>query len=136
VIRRRAGLLADPAFPLSRSELSALARTVAQALGLDPETLAVELVDDAAIAELNSRFLGLSGPTNCLAFPADSPGHLGDIALNADALPREAFLYAQPPRTYTARLLAHAMLHCAGLDHGPDMEAMTEAAVAAVGGEE
>ncbi len=131
MIRRRAGLTADPRFPLSRPELDALARSVAAALDLDAERLDIELVDDAAMAALNADFLGRSGPTNCLAFPSDDEDHLGDIALNADALPREAFLYGQPPASYTARLLAHAMLHCAGLDHGPEMESLTEAAVAA-----
>ncbi|MGE4553020.1 MAG: rRNA maturation RNase YbeY [Desulfovibrionaceae bacterium] len=60
---------------------------------------------------------------------------LGDIILDLDAVAREARLYGQPVRAHLVRLLAHALLHLAGWDHGPDMEARTEAAVAALGEE-
>jgi len=47
---------------------------------------------------------------------------------------REAFLYGQDPVAHLTRLLAHGFLHLSGLDHGPLMEALTEAAVSAVTG--
>lgn len=57
---------------------------------------------------------------------------LGEIALSVDTLAREVRLYGQEPREHLIRLLAHATLHLSGLDHGPEMEAFTEAAVEAL----
>jgi len=56
------------------------------------------------------------------------------MAISADTVAREAFLYGQAPTRHLVRLLAHGFLHLAGLDHGPVMEALTEAAVTAVAG--
>ncbi|MGE4293193.1 MAG: rRNA maturation RNase YbeY [Desulfovibrio sp.] len=62
----------------------------------------------------------------------DDGPYLGEIALSVDTLARETRLYGQTPREHLVRLLAHATLHLAGLDHGPEMEAMTEAALDAL----
>lgn len=59
--------------------------------------------------------------------------YLGEIVLSVDTLAREVRLYGQEPREHQVRLLAHATLHLAGLDHGPEMEAMTEAVLDALG---
>ena len=91
----------DPRFPLSRPELGALAETLLDALGLTGRTFELKLVDDREIARLNSEFLGCTGPTNILSFPAHDaeegeetggeigdPGEqtfLGELALSVDA---------------------------------------------------
>ncbi len=140
----------DPRFPLSRRELGALAGTLLDALGLTGGTFILKLVDDREIARLNREFLGCTGPTNILSFPAhdfddaedtedadgmdegkdDSDGeYLGELALSVDALARETDLYGQVPLEHLARLLGHGMLHLAGFDHGEVMFDMTDAAV-------
>jgi probable rRNA maturation factor len=132
----------DPGFPLSRSELRELAATLLDALGLDGRTFELKLVDDREIARLNSEFLGCTGPTNILSFPAHDAGEaggeigepgdqafLGELALSVDALARETDLYGQLPLEHLARLLAHGLLHLAGFDHGEVMFDMTDAAV-------
>ncbi|OIQ51946.1 Endoribonuclease YbeY [Pseudodesulfovibrio hydrargyri] len=141
----------DPRFPLSRSELGRLAAILLEALGLEGRTFELKLVDDREIARLNSEFLGCTGPTNILSFPArdadeadyaedaDGPGgevgepgdqaFLGELALSVDALARETDLYGQAPLEHLARLLAHGLLHLAGFDHGEIMFDMTDAAV-------
>jgi probable rRNA maturation factor len=103
------------------------------ALDLSGAGLSLTVVDDAAQAELNAEFLGCLGPTNILSFPEDDPARprdLGALFLSAETLVREAFLYGQGPREHTARLLAHGILHLAGHDHGPEMDELTERAVA------
>lgn len=120
---------ADPRLPLSRRELEALLERLMTTLGLSGD-LTLALVDEAAMAGLNRRHLGCSGPTNVLAFPGEGEGALGEIALCPAVCLREARLYGQDPALHLARLLAHALLHLAGLDHGPEMEALTESAAA------
>jgi probable rRNA maturation factor len=128
------GASLNPCLPLSRPELKPLLRRLLETLGLTRASLEIRLVDDPAMARLNHDFLGLPGPTNVLAFPSEDPArpdYLGEIALCVDALGREAVLYGQDPGEHLARLLAHAILHLAGFDHGPEMEDLTEKAVLA-----
>lgn len=128
------GLL-HPALPLSQGELASLTGAILESLGLDGQTFDLRVVADGEMATLNRDYLGLPGPTNVLSFPAadpDRPDYLGEMAVSADTVVREAFLYGQDPLAHLTRLLAHGFLHLSGLDHGPVMEAFTEAAVAAV----
>gem|GEM_PF-157214 len=186
----------NPRFPLSRSELRPLLQDILSVLGLQHSSLTLRLVGDGEIARLNQEFMGCTGPTNVLSFPARDeweggaaedalsdmgpdiqdalsimrksgldesedgeeafrslrlvlPGellghaacsegeseakpaevaepdrsYLGEIALSVDSLARETRLYGQEPREHLVRLLAHAVLHLSGLDHGPEMDA-------------
>jgi len=127
----------DPRFPLSRNELTELAVILLDSLELAESSFFIKLVDDCEIARLNKKYLGCSGPTNVLSFPADSEDSMGkeddvfigELALSVDALAREADLYGQPPTVHLARLLAHGILHLAGYDHGDEMYDLTDAAV-------
>lgn len=141
----------DPRFPLSRHELIELVLIILDSLGLEGDSFSIKLVDDREIARLNQEYLGCSGPTNVLSFPAhdevegdapaiclgddksevdqDSTVFIGELALSVDALSREADLYGQPPLAHLARLLAHGILHLAGYDHGDEMYDLTDAAV-------
>ena len=126
------GAAYNPTLPLSRTELAPLIKRVLAAVGAAGADVEVRLVDDGEMALLNANFLGLPGPTNVLAFPAEDPErpqYLGEIALSVDTLTREADLYGQPVEEHFVRLLAHGLLHLAGYDHGPLMEELTEAAV-------
>jgi len=128
------GLFASE-LPATRFEVRAFCDRVLAALDLDGREFDLRVVGDAEMARLNRDYLGLSGPTNVLSFPAGDPNrpeYLGEMALSVDTVAREAFLYGQDPATHLARLLAHGFLHLAGLDHGPVMEALTEQAAAAV----
>ncbi|MFZ5811764.1 MAG: rRNA maturation RNase YbeY [Thermodesulfobacteriota bacterium] len=121
-----------PDLPVSRSELRRLVIEAVDALGLSGRSVGLRVVSDMEMAALNARFLGLPGPTNVLSFPAhdpDQPDYLGDIAIGAETVAREAFLYGQDPAGHLARMLCHGILHLAGLDHGPEMFDLTESAV-------
>ncbi len=84
---------------------------------------AVDLVvaSDGAIAAVNCRSLGCSGPTNILSFPEE--GRLGSLFLSAQTMEREIFLYGQDPAEHARRLLAHGFGHICGFDHGDAMDA-------------
>lgn len=142
---RETGL--DPRFPLSRRELMELVGIIMDSLGYHDASVTIKLVDDREIARLNEEFMGCTGPTNVLSFPAEGDseeGHpdvvpveggggesafLGELALSVDALSRETDLYGQSPTGHLVRLLAHGILHLVGYDHGDAMYALTDAAV-------
>ena len=84
------------------------------------------LLGDADMAAANAQHLGCPGPTNVLSFPG-APGMPGTLLLSLDTLDRECLLYGQEPAGHLVRLLAHGMGHLAGLDHGPEMEALCAA---------
>jgi probable rRNA maturation factor len=121
-----------PPLPASKREIAALAGGVAKALGLDHAEFDLLLTHDAAIAELNRSFLGLTGPTNVLSFEDGESGSPGSIVISVDAVERESVLYGQNPLEHFARLLAHGLLHLSGMEHGDEMYELTERAVEAV----
>ncbi len=118
--------------PASRPAMAAMLQAILETLGMVDSNVELQLVGDQAMARYNADFLGLEGPTNVLAFPADDPGeNLGQIILDVDMLRRESLLYGQEPVEHLARLLGHAALHLIGHEHGEVMEALTDAAMAA-----
>ena len=76
-------------------------------------SLTVRLTGDAELAELNARFLGVEGPTDVLAFPADEPGHVGDLAISVE----RALGQAEDGVAELRLLAVHGLLHCLGHDH-------------------
>ncbi|MDE7240508.1 rRNA maturation RNase YbeY [Desulfovibrio sp.] len=112
--------------PLDRRELKlALAAMCAGAAALGRPVAGVDLylITDEAMARANAQHLGCTGPTNVLSFPGAS-GMAGALLLSLDTLERECLLYGQQPVEHLLRLLAHGMGHLAGLDHGPEMDAL------------
>ncbi|MFW6106509.1 MAG: rRNA maturation RNase YbeY [Desulfovermiculus sp.] len=121
-------------FPFSPNEIRRLMEAIVRNFGWKSADLEVLVTTDQEIARLNGEFLGLPGPTNVLSFPLDQnpeEGLNGSLVLSAHALRRESDLYAQDPAQYCCRLIVHAVLHLAGLEHGPRMEAMTESGLQA-----
>ena len=115
--------------PLDRRELrqALLAMcAAAESLGRPVAGVDLYLLTDADMAGANARHLGCMGPTNVLSFPGAS-GMAGTLLLSPDTLERECLLYGQEPVEHLLRLLAHGMGHLAGLDHGPEMDALCAA---------
>jgi probable rRNA maturation factor len=126
-----------------------LAEAVLQEEGLSGDAeLSVLFVDEPAIAELNSRFLGKEGPTDVLAFPIDEepvesgrspdaggtgpgmpsepedvPVLLGDIVICPAVAFRNAPEHAGNYDDEVALLVVHGLLHLMGMDHQEDDEA-------------
>ena len=119
--------------PFSRGELALILAAMRDTCGMRDVAVDLTLCDDVFIGRINQERLHCSGPTNILSFPSavDSPGGVERKALlllSLDTLEREAFFYGQSTAEHTIRLLAHGMAHCAGLDHGPAMDAVQQTA--------
>ncbi|HUC14258.1 MAG TPA: rRNA maturation RNase YbeY, partial [Acidimicrobiales bacterium] len=119
-----------------------LAEAVLEEEGLSGDAeLSVLFVDEPAIAELNSRFLGNDGPTDVLAFPIDEepvesgrspdsggtgpgmpsepedvPVLLGDIVICPAVAFRNAPEHAGNYDDEVALLVVHGLLHLMGMD--------------------
>ncbi len=101
---------------------------IRKAVGLvmEEEALSGELnvlfADDAYVKELNSRFLSKDSPTDVLAFPMDSEGVIGDIAVSADRALEQAAEYGHSVDRELALLAVHGALHLSGYRDGTPEE--------------
>jgi probable rRNA maturation factor len=92
-------------------------------LDLPDAELSILLTDDAAISDLNRRYLGKEGPTNVLAFPMGEEGHsegmlmLGDVVVSVDTAMEESHQSEEPLERTIFRLLIHGVLHLLGHGH-------------------
>jgi probable rRNA maturation factor len=84
------------------------------AAGVEDGHLAVEIVDEARISELNRDHRGKDAPTDVLAFPIDEldpvagPRELGDVAICPEHC------------TDVTEAAVHGVLHLCGHDHESD----------------
>ena len=110
----------------------AAAATMPGAAGGASAVVCVLLCDDATIAGLNERWRGIAKPTNVLSFPAPrrDPGlagadavPLGDIAIAAETVAREAAASGKTVADHLAHLAVHGFLHLLGHDHDNDEQA-------------
>jgi probable rRNA maturation factor len=122
----------------------AAAEAALRAAGIEPERVSISLLfaDDAAIAALNGRFRGKAAPTNVLSWPAfdlaaaadgAAPApppltpqgrlFLGDVALAAGVVAKEARDRNLAVGHHAAHLIVHGVLHLLGYDHGRDADA-------------
>ena len=92
----------------------------AAAMAGDERGLCVRVVGSRESAALNQRFRGRAGATNVLAFPADEPALLGDIAVCTPLALSESAEQGKEPADHFAHLVVHGVLHLAGLNHDTD----------------
>jgi probable rRNA maturation factor len=90
--------------------------------------LSMRIVGEEEMTELNNQFRGQEKPTNVLSFPAELPEGLdipllGDIAICAPIVEREAIEQHKPITSHYAHMTVHGSLHLAGYDHIDDREA-------------
>ena len=107
----------------------------------------VRVIDERESRALNYRFRHKDKPTNVLAFPAGEdeagwPGAasrpLGDLAICAPVVEREAREQGKSPAAHWGHLLVHGTLHLLGYDHQDEagaarMERLETAILAARG---
>ena len=117
---------------VDRRLLRSRAARVLQALSRTRSELSIALVDDATIADLNSRYRGESGATDVLSFSLvegedkDLGGELlGDVVISVETAARQARRAHRGLDAEVARLLIHGTLHLLGHDHATDDEART-----------
>ncbi len=84
-------------------------RRAAEAV-LGARKVVVAIVDDATIAELHERYLGVEGATDVLSFPH------GEIVVSAETAQREARERRIDPRSELCLYVVHGALHLKGFD--------------------
>ncbi|WP_414655867.1 rRNA maturation RNase YbeY [Frateuria sp.] len=96
-----------------------------------PAEVAVRIVDAEEGRALNRDYRGKDYATNVLSFPAELPPGvdlplIGDLAICAPVVAREAAEQGKKPRDHWAHLTVHGTLHLLGYDHieEADAEAM------------
>ena len=89
----------------------------------DRRALCLRVVDEPEGAALNARFRRRQQATNVLAFPARESGVLGDIAICAPVVSREACQQRKRLADHYAHLVVHGVLHLLGMDHHTEREA-------------
>jgi probable rRNA maturation factor len=95
-----------------------------------PSELAIRIVDAEEGQALNRDYRGKDYATNVLSFPAELPPELklpliGDLAICAPVVAREATEQGKPLRDHWAHLTVHGVLHLLGYDHLVEAEAQT-----------
>jgi probable rRNA maturation factor len=110
-------------------------------LGFPESGVTVRLISDSAMARLNRRFRGKSGPTDVLSFPAnaiaprrslprrgnrdaripiEAADYVGDIALSPETARRNARRFSRTLPEELRILVLHGLIHLAGFDHEAD----------------
>ncbi len=122
------------AFPIDVTRWRSLASAVLSGAGLGANVeLSVLFVDEAAMADLNERFMGHEGPTDVLAFPIDDeesigdgmPRLVGDVVICPSVASQNAADHAGSYDDEVALLLVHGILHLLGMDHADKDDRMT-----------
>jgi len=90
--------------------------------------LSIRLVDTDEGRALNRDYRGKDYATNVLSFPAELPPGvalplIGDLAICAPVVLREAGEQDKKPRDHWAHMTVHGVLHLLGYDHIEDSEA-------------
>jgi probable rRNA maturation factor len=88
----------------------------------------INVVDASESQRLNNTYRGKDSPTNVLSFPSDLPDfvestHLGDLAICAEVVIREAKEQGKPELHHWAHMTIHGCLHLLGYDHIDDDDA-------------
>jgi probable rRNA maturation factor len=93
--------------------------------------LTIRIVGTAESRHLNRSWRGKDKPTNVLSFPAQDesfqhmpgPIPLGDLAICAPIVAREAREQGKLARAHWAHMVVHGVLHLVGYDHEDDADA-------------
>jgi len=88
----------------------------------------IRIVDREESAELNQQYRNITGATNVLSFPFESPMEveinlLGDLVICAPLVIAQAKVQNKTPIMHWTHLIVHGCLHLLGYDHENDDEA-------------
>lgn len=99
----------------------------------DRALLTVRIVDEDESRQLNQEYRGQDKPTNVLSFPFDLPpgvpvdddlaDFIGDLAICAPVVEREASEQGKAPSAHWAHMTIHGVLHLLHYDHMTDEQA-------------
>ena len=107
--------------PLSRERVARIASRVLRAERVRDADLSITFVSNRAIAALNRRHLGRSGPTDVISFElgGSAPGAplVGDVYIAPDVARANARSEGVSVTEELARLVVHGTLHALGYSH-------------------
>jgi probable rRNA maturation factor len=107
--------------PLSRERVARIASRVLRAERVRNADLSITFVSNRAIAALNRRHLGRSGPTDVISFElgGSAPGAplVGDVYIAPDVARTNARSEGVSITEELARLVVHGTLHALGYSH-------------------
>jgi probable rRNA maturation factor len=84
--------------------------------------LTIRVVSAMESRKLNRTWRRKDKPTNVLSFAAEAPV-LGDLAICAPVVAREAREQGKSPSAHWAHMVVHGVLHLLGYDHENDRDA-------------
>ncbi|MCC1496533.1 rRNA maturation RNase YbeY [Alcanivorax sp. 1008] len=109
------------------------AQTAARLAGGAVGEIAIRIIDESESQSLNHDYRGKDYPTNVLSFPFEPPegmpeemraelgeGIIGDIAICAPVVAREAQEQGKASEAHWAHMVVHGVLHLLGHDHVDD----------------
>jgi len=112
---------------VSRARLARAAQASLDAVGRPASEVEILVVDDAEIAQLNGRYLGVPRSTDVLAFALEVEGAggdlLGQIVVSAETARRHAADLGVPASLEMDLLVTHGILHLVGYDDRDVVEA-------------
>lgn len=97
-----------------------------------PVSVGIRIVDEHESAQLNRDYRGKDYATNVLSFSHDLPEMildaldehpLGDLAICAPVVLREAVEQSKPAHAHWAHMVIHGLLHLQGHDHEVEAQA-------------
>ena len=106
--------------PVRAADVRAVVRAAFAAERAGPPRLAVRVLDDAAIRDINARWLGHDWATDAIAFDyggdPEARGPRGEVFVSAETAVREARARRRDPRGELLLYVAHGTLHLLGWD--------------------
>ena len=135
----------------AQDQVQRWAEAAARLAGGGAGEIAIRIVDEAESRSLNHDYRGKDYATNVLSFPFELPegmpeevraelgeGIIGDIAICAPVVEREAKEQGKTAEAHWAHMVVHGVLHLLGHDHVEDagaeiMEALEVRALAELG---
>lgn len=87
--------------------------------------ICIRIVDENESSKLNHTYRQRANPTNILSFPYEvsEDAYLGDIAICAPLVEKEAIEQNKTLEAHWAHLIIHGVLHLLGFDHMTEKEA-------------
>jgi probable rRNA maturation factor len=106
---------------VSAPSLKTLVREVCRRFGVSKAVVGVAIVGDRPIRQLNRRFMGRRGTTDCFSFDLSEAADRADkrvfeIVVNGEKALREARRRGHRPQAELALYVTHALLHQMGFD--------------------
>lgn len=104
--------------PAELAQLEALIEAICTRFDLTEATIGVGIVGDAEITELNERFLGHQGTTDCLSFDLSDAEdcRIFDLVVNREMASRQAQSRGHSAQAELALYVTHGLLHQLGFD--------------------